>query len=173
MKQVQGYVFISKFRDSKLRIAFGKNSEGEQEPFEKRLNNYATESEARDGARKYFEENGWAQKSGIYSLSLRYAETREEVQEFERESNLVVMLLLGDDDTSFWHERQLIGPIVDGKLSLAPIPGAKLQDNGYKTFTRKGERTAFERVKYCWSEVRRQGQLPCAIGQLKMKKCKG
>jgi len=170
MNQVQGYIFIPKFKGNPRRIAFGKGYQNKPELFEEQLNPYTTKEEAIEGTKKYprtFEE---IEKFRIYNLNLRYAKTYEEFQEFQKESNLVVMLMLEENDRSLWAKRCLIGPITNGKPSLGYIPGAKLQDNGYRLFTSKGKRTAFERVLYCHSELRRQGQLPCTIGQLKMKK---
>lgn len=171
MKQVKGYVFIPESRDYAVRIVFGKSPKGIKgvpEPFEERLNPYRTGEEAIEGAKRCFKNYEYVEKSEIYSLALRYAETNEEFHEFEKESNLVVMLLLEEDDLSLWPRNCLIGPIIEGKTSLAPIPGAKLRDNGYELFTQKEKRTAFERVLDCHHEVQRQGQLPCTIGQLKM-----
>ena len=79
--------------------------------------------------------------------------------------------MLKEDDNSLFSRRTLFGPrttIDDG----GTVPASRLRYNGYQTFVRKGNRSAFDRVLYCYGEIRRQGQLPCVIGQLNMKKVK-
>ena len=170
MQQVRGYIFSAKFEYDERKIMFGKDQKNEPTSFEEILIAYETAEDAIRGA-EYFSKKMMNLKTiEFYKINLIYCETVQEFKEFEDESNLVVMLLLGQEDLSLHSKRCLIGPIVKGKRNMGSVPGSKLRDNDYHTFVKIGNRMAFERVLYCYSEVRRQGQLPCTIGQLKMEK---
>lgn len=172
MQQIRGYVFSVEFEEDSRKLMFGNYSEERPELFEEGLRCYSTKNRAEEDAYKFCKENKRVIHSEVSHINLTYAENETDLKKFEDKSNLVVMLLLDEKDSSLHSRRALIGPMVEGKRGMYPIPGSKLRDNSYKTFTKKGGRSAFERARYCWNEIRRQGQLPCVIGQLKMKKIK-
>ncbi|MBS3066945.1 hypothetical protein J4205_03895 [Candidatus Pacearchaeota archaeon] len=172
MKQVEGYVFSAEFEDDSRKLIFGNYSKEGPELFEERLRCYSTKDRATKDAHKFCKENKGIRYSEVSHVDLTYAENETDLINLNGESNLVVMLLLDENDSSLHSRRALIGPVVEGKRGMYPIPGSKLRDNGYRTFKKKGDRNALERARYCWNEVRRQGALPCVIGQLKIRKVK-
>ncbi|HLD98423.1 MAG TPA: hypothetical protein VI815_03790 [Candidatus Nanoarchaeia archaeon] len=173
MKRVKGYVFMAEppYYKPNVNFLFGQGVDNHPVLFEEELSTYPSISKAVNGMEEFQQMHNGAKNKGIYQVNLRYAETEEELESLKDESNLVVILMLKEDDNSLFLRRTLFGPrttIDDG----GTVPASRLRYNGYQTFVRKGNRSAFDRVLYCYGEIRRQGQLPCVIGQLNMKKVK-
>lgn len=174
MRTIEGYVFIADFERGFSSIQ-GKTVNIEKnacsENFEtNQLTPYNELLEAKYFMNK-FQKRTKPVKVYIAEVHMRVAESVSELEEFRDKSGLIV--IMKDYDDSFKKD-ELLGPIVEGKNSLAPIPGARLTDTNFTTYTTKNSKgksgTPFERALYLLSEVNRQSQCGGTIATFNLRK---
>lgn len=179
MKNIEGYVFIP-------RIVYGRG--GLNEPLfgpsngfnrdysfrnleDNLLTPFTNYKDTLKSARDYSTETNFCDLIGFGKIKLKIAEHKEEVDNFERGTDLVVI----SKDNQFGKlQFELYGPIVEGKQTLEPILGAKLSWTDFTTFNFKNslEMTPFERAIYLSSEVIRQGGCGSTIGEFHLRRFK-
>lgn len=169
MRRIKGYIFLA--HDQYSTFMFGKKIdptlEGAYQNIEGNgLIPYQTKEEAESSGKEFEKERKI--KTSLAELEMKIAETDAEFHEFEAEESLVAIMRR----TDFGHD-DIYGPIVPGKSNDYPLPGAKLTNNGFKTFNtiKEGEwsRSAFERACYLASQLARQGDCSAAIATFDLK----
>lgn len=168
MRHVEGYVFIADF--GKFQELFGRKvkrsrSDGDYCNIKSNgLEPYETEQDAKNGGREFAAKR---QKSGLRKvvlaeLKVDMAETQEEANnEFGNETDLIAVPISVWGDEREYH---FMGPVVKGKPTAHPIPGAYLIDTNFRTFRRKKNltkndyfKTPFAKARYLAKEALRQG----------------
>lgn len=168
MRNIRGYVFTVEFRDCKP--LFGRNTTQPDRKYEFFQSNNFTPfdslEDAISGAEEFLIRIRESKGATPAELKMKIAETREETEKLRGKSSLVIIAIPGEDSLS---NNDLFGPVVEGKHSAYPLPGALLSYNGYQTFKSHGTTSAFERAYYLASEINRQMQAAAKIAQLQIK----
>lgn len=167
MRHIKGYIFLAydKYRVFMMGKKVDPTLKQNYENIETNgLNTYKSEQEA-EATRKEFEKERKI-KTNIARLEMKIAEIEEEIYQFGGKESLVVIKKIREEK---WKQDTIYGPISKGRLNAYPLPGARLIENGYRTFHNKRGRSAFEQAIHLLTEINRQGQSPATIATFKLK----
>ena len=163
MRKIDGYVFVSSGVTNTEEV-FGKpiNYVGNHENFHTNgLVPYSTPDEAINSAKIFVKTHGRSTKTRVARLEMSIAENEKEFDLFRDRESLVV--IMGSE-----YGNAILGPVIEGKLSIGHLPGADVCSNGFKTFSSVDRMSAFEAAYYLGQEVNRQAQSGVRIGSFKI-----
>jgi len=169
MREIKGYVIVAEFENQK--ILFSKKTDdslkGDYENFETNgLEPYATLDEVNRGLGGFPTEKTDLKKATLAKIEMLVAENIPELDFFKDKSELIV--ILKERETN-WRLDRLLGPVVRGRRSYAPIPGAFLIDTDFQTYDKPNDsRTPYDRAEYLLKEVNRQAQCAATIATFKL-----
>lgn len=161
MRKVNGYVFVVQLKGTHYKPMFGKKEE------ERSNGNYAnmggnglipydSVEQAVEGAEDFKQKRKGVEEIKIGKLEMEIAESVEEFEEFREKDSLVVIKREVEEN---YIDESFLGPIVEGKPDFYPLPGAFLENNGYKPFySKEWAGSAYQRVLYLAGEIARQCQ---------------
>lgn len=160
MRKVDGYVCMARTDSGPTfpvqEILFGKEVNNGGKRYENLRSNglvpYVTLDEAVDGTEKLCERREFGSLS-LARLRMKIASKKSEFKLLKKSKSIAVVQLerLGETWDSGVVGLSLLGPIVEGKPTQRPLPGAYLTQNGFVTFD------SLEKALNLGREVNRQG----------------
>jgi len=170
MKLIKGYVFIAEFSPH-FKSLFGKGIN--REHFENIQTNglipYDLPEEVQKAKSIFLKERGNNANLISGKFEMKVAQSPQDLEVFKGESDLIVVWNVKDDISK---ESRLLGPIVNGQLPCSTLPGARLYNTGFQTFTifDKSQMSPYERAEYLMKEVNRQGWSAATMAQFFLQK---
>lgn len=172
MRDIEGYVLVA--GTNLCEFLFGKPINFSDRCYENiesnGINPFETIQQAKRAA-KNLSKISEILKINLGELSLKIAETKEEIYFFEDKSNLVVIKKEYDEK---YKADIFFGPAFSEEIGRTayPIPGAFLKQNGYIPYKRVNgiNKSPFERALYQLREINRQGGDSATIAQFNLKR---
>jgi len=158
MRKIDGYVCVTQSRrEANLNLIFGINTGGGTASYQNIETNdfrpFNTEDDANKGKRDL--ERIMKFDVRIAKLEMAIAETEEEIEQLENDNFVVIMRIEMN-----W--QPILGPYVEGRPFMYPLPGAYLTANGFTTYN------SLERAMHQAREVNRQGGCGARIANLRL-----
>jgi len=160
MRNVQGFVCVARpIEDLERRLIFGKNQTNGTASYENLQTNdlqpYADLKDAKQG------QTGLRQRKDISAvriarLEMTIGDTAPDIARMMKKKDLIVIKI---DEGGHW----LYGPMVEGRPSIMPVPGAYLYDTNFTTFS------SYEDAENVAREVNRQGRSAVWIATFKLR----
>lgn len=172
MRRVNGYVCVARtdFGPSfpVEEILFGKGIRNGGSYYENLTSNglvpYNTLGGASEGMKELSERREFS-KISLARLRMKIADDAGEFMGLRRSKSVVVIKLEREGES--WDSKvvgwSLLGPLVEGKPTLRPIPGARLTQNGFVTFD------SLDKALELGREINRQGDSAIWLADFRMK----